>query len=327
MNCNRYKILFTAIFFTLFTTQTNIFGISDDDVKEIFKDKQKALKNLQNKIKNKKINLNWKSEKNQNTLLHYAAYFNNMKIIKYLIERNPSINAKNSNGETPLNYSIKKNLKISKKLLTNNKNNKKIYQKTLNETKKAKKIMDSIRKKEEKIEYGNDEIKKARHAIYILSGDIRSESNTKKIIKSAKNISLYAKKIEALRDLIKLDEKEIELIKKQNIYTQNKDSIDPGDITVTINDLKKKIQKCTKNIKKIQELKPNIEIIKTLVKNGAKVNEADIPKNLAKKNPDIYNYLIEQLSKAEQKKIKKHTQSSFSPSKKPNKMIEEIKEI
>jgi len=50
MNCNRYKILFTAMFFTLFITQTNIFGMkkqtADDIIKQYIQNENKTLKKL-----------------------------------------------------------------------------------------------------------------------------------------------------------------------------------------------------------------------------------------------------------------------------------------
>ena len=70
--------------------------------------------------KKNSINLNYKNKETGNSLLHFACQDNNIKLIKYLIDFNCDINAKNNKNQTPLHLaSMKGNLKICKLLVEN----------------------------------------------------------------------------------------------------------------------------------------------------------------------------------------------------------------
>jgi hypothetical protein len=72
------------------------------------------------KIKKNSINLNYKDKETGNSLLHFAYQGNNTKLIKYLIELNCDINAKNNKNQTPLHLaSMKGDLEICKFLVEN----------------------------------------------------------------------------------------------------------------------------------------------------------------------------------------------------------------
>ena len=49
-----------------------------------------------------KIDINDIVDENGNTLLHFAVDYDNLKIVKYLIEHGAEVNVKNNEGYTPL---------------------------------------------------------------------------------------------------------------------------------------------------------------------------------------------------------------------------------
>lgn len=79
---------------------------------------QGMLEMVKEMLTSQKINVNAKDKKRGNTPLHWAAYNNNLEMVKYLVEQGAEVNAKNNCGVTPLHFAaLNNNLEMVKYLV------------------------------------------------------------------------------------------------------------------------------------------------------------------------------------------------------------------